>query len=62
MAQLKSLTAKVERHEQYKTPHRIYDIDSNTRQKSPDKIAETTRADTFSQTSWISKKDNDSWK
>jgi tRNA A37 N6-isopentenylltransferase MiaA len=62
MAQMKTLTGKVETHEQYKTPHRIYDIDSKTRQKSPDKIAETTRAGTFSKTSRVSKKDNDSWK
>ena len=61
MAQMKSLTAKVERHEQYKTPHRIYDIDSNTRQKSPDTIAETTSGYVFADILGP-KKDNDSWK
>ncbi len=39
MARMKSLTAKVELHEQYKTPHRIYDIETKASKKSPEKIA-----------------------
>jgi len=39
MARMKSLTAKVELHEQYKTPHRIYDIETKASRKSPEKIA-----------------------
>lgn len=40
MARMKGLTAKVEKNEQYKTPHRIYDIESKATKKSPEKIAE----------------------
>ncbi len=39
MARMKSLTAKVELHEQYETPHRIYDIETKGSRKSPEKIA-----------------------
>jgi len=42
MAKIKSLTAKVETHEQYKTPHRIYDIESNASNKTPQQIAAAT--------------------
>ena len=42
MAKMKGLTAKVETHEQYKTPHRIYDIESNTSNQTPQQIAEAT--------------------
>src|SRR6266481_6630454 len=41
MARMKSLTAKVETNEQYKTPHRIYDIETKPSKKSPEKIAAT---------------------
>jgi Zn-dependent metalloprotease len=42
MARLKGLKAKVETHEQYKTPHRIYDIETKASNESPEKIAEAT--------------------
>ena len=42
MARMKSLTAKVETNEQYKTPHRIYDIESKASKASPQKIAAAT--------------------
>jgi Zn-dependent metalloprotease len=42
MAHMKSLTAKVETDEQYKTPHRIYDIESKASKASPQKIAAAT--------------------
>jgi Zn-dependent metalloprotease len=42
MAKMKGLTAKVETHPQYKTPHRIYDIESKASKESPQKIAEAT--------------------
>jgi Zn-dependent metalloprotease len=42
MAKMKGLTAKVETHDQYKTPHRIYDIESNPSDKTPQQIAEAT--------------------
>src|SRR5437667_9764980 len=42
MARVKSLKAKAETHEQYKTPHRIYDIDAKASKESPKKIAEAT--------------------
>lgn len=42
MARMKSLTAKVETDEQYKTPHRIYDIESKASKASPQKIAAAT--------------------
>jgi Zn-dependent metalloprotease len=41
MTHIKGLTAKVEPHEQYKTPHRIYDIETDPSRKSPQKIAST---------------------
>src|SRR6266851_1803940 len=40
MAKLKGLTAKVEKHHRYKTPHQIYDIKTQASRKSPRKIAE----------------------
>src|SRR6266478_1733579 len=40
MAKLKGLTAKVEPHHRYKTPHQIYDIKTQASGKSPRKIAE----------------------
>jgi Zn-dependent metalloprotease len=40
MARMKSLAAKVETDEQYKTPHRIYDIESKASKASPQKLAE----------------------
>jgi Zn-dependent metalloprotease len=40
MKKLKGLTAKAETHRQYKTPRRIYDIQSNASTKSPRKIAD----------------------
>ena len=42
MAKVKGLTAKVETHEQYKVPHRIYDIETKASRKRPEKIAEAT--------------------
>src|SRR6266498_560679 len=42
MARMKSLRAQVETHKQYKTPHRIFDIESQPSKKSPEKIAEAT--------------------
>ncbi|HSP61538.1 MAG TPA: M36 family metallopeptidase [Pyrinomonadaceae bacterium] len=42
MAKLKGLTAKVETHHRYKTPHQIYDIKTQGSRKSPRKIAEAT--------------------
>src|SRR5258708_1250480 len=39
MARMKSLTAKVELHEQYETPHRIYDIETKGSRKRHEKIA-----------------------
>jgi Zn-dependent metalloprotease len=42
MARLKGLKAKVETHEQYKTPHRIYDIETKASNESPEKIAQAT--------------------
>jgi Zn-dependent metalloprotease len=42
MARMKSLMAKVEMHEQYKTPHRIYDIETKPSRKSPEAIAKAT--------------------
>jgi Zn-dependent metalloprotease len=42
MAKLKGLTAKVEPHHRYKTPHQIYDIKTQGSSKSPRKIAEAT--------------------
>src|SRR5437870_6797323 len=42
MAKVKGLTAKVETHEQYKVPHRIYDFETKASRKSPAKIAEAT--------------------
>ncbi len=42
MVKKKGLAAKVETHEQYKTPHRIYDIESNASDKTPQQIAEAT--------------------
>ena len=41
MVRMKSLTAKVETNEQYKTPHRIYDIETKPSKKNPEKIAAT---------------------
>jgi Zn-dependent metalloprotease len=40
MTKMKSLTAKVEKHPRYKTPHRIYDIKTPASRKSPRTIAE----------------------
>ena len=42
MAKLKGLTAKVETHHRYKTPHQIYDVKTQGSGKSPRKIAEAT--------------------
>jgi Zn-dependent metalloprotease len=42
MKKLKGITAKAEMHSQYKTPRRIYDIESEASGKSPRKIAEET--------------------
>src|SRR6266851_4181199 len=42
MAKLKGLTAKVEPHHRYKTPHQIYDIKTQASGKSPRKIADAT--------------------
>jgi len=42
MAKLKGLTAKVEPHHRYKTPHQIYDVKTQGSGKSPRKIAEAT--------------------
>jgi Zn-dependent metalloprotease len=42
MARMKSLRAQVETHKQYKTPHRIFDIETQPSKKSPQKIAEAT--------------------
>jgi Zn-dependent metalloprotease len=42
MARMKSLRAQVEMHKKYKTPHRIFDIESKPSKKSPEKIAEAT--------------------
>src|ERR1700730_7590567 len=42
MARMKCLRAQVEMHGQFKTPHRIYDIESKPSKKSPEKIAEAT--------------------
>jgi Zn-dependent metalloprotease len=42
MKKMKGLTAKAETHRHYKTPRRIYDIESNPSTKSPRKIAEAT--------------------
>jgi len=42
MTKIKSLTAKVEIHPRYKTPHRIYDVKAQASRKSPRKIAEAT--------------------
>jgi Zn-dependent metalloprotease len=42
MARMKSLRAQVETHGQYKTPQRIYDIETKRSRKSPEKIAEAT--------------------
>lgn len=42
MTRMKSLKAKVEMHENYKTPHRIYDIASKASKANPEKIAEAT--------------------
>src|SRR5260370_18108182 len=42
MAKLKGLTAKVEPHHRYKTPHQIYDVKTQASGKSPRKIAEAT--------------------
>src|ERR1700682_2943187 len=42
MTRMKSLKAKVEMHENYKTPHRIYDIASKASKASTEKIAEAT--------------------
>jgi Zn-dependent metalloprotease len=39
MARMKTLAAKVETHEQYKTPHRIYDIETKASREKPEKIA-----------------------
>jgi Zn-dependent metalloprotease len=39
MARMKTLAAKVETHEQYKTPHRIYDIETKPSKEKPEKIA-----------------------
>jgi len=40
MAKLKGLSAKVEPHHRYKTPHQIYDVKTQASGKSPRKIAE----------------------
>src|SRR5215831_17847729 len=42
MARVKGLTAKVDAHKHFKTPHRIYDIKSSASRQSPQKIAEAT--------------------
>lgn len=42
MAKMKGLTAKVETHTQYNTPHRIYDIESKPSDQTPQQIAEAT--------------------
>jgi Zn-dependent metalloprotease len=42
MAKLKGLTAKVEPHHRYKTPHQIFDVKTQASGKSPRKIAEAT--------------------
>src|SRR5260370_21028656 len=42
LAKLKGLTAKVEPHHRYKTPHQIYDVKTEESGKSPRKIAEAT--------------------
>jgi hypothetical protein len=39
MARMKTLTAKVETDSQFKTPHRIYDIETKASKQSPQKIA-----------------------
>ena len=39
MARMKTLTAKVETDPQFKTPHRIYDIETKASKQSPQKIA-----------------------
>ena len=41
MALMKTLTAKVETDPQFKTPHRIYDIETKASKQSPQKIAAT---------------------
>src|SRR6266480_4737810 len=41
MAKIKGMKCKVETHEQYKVPHRIYDIETTPSKKSPQKIAES---------------------
>jgi hypothetical protein len=38
MARMKSLTAKVETDEQYKPPHRIYDIEPKASKASPQEL------------------------
>lgn len=40
MAKLKGLSAKVEPHHRYKTPHQIYDVKTQVSGKNPRKIAE----------------------
>jgi Zn-dependent metalloprotease len=42
MAKLKGLTAKVEPHHRYKTPHQIYDVQTQASGKSPRRIADAT--------------------
>ena len=42
MAKMKGITAKVEKHHRYKTPHQIYDIRTQMSGKGPRKIAEAT--------------------
>src|SRR6266852_6821474 len=42
MTKMKGLTAKVETHHRYKTPHQIYDVKTQGSGKSPRKIAEAT--------------------
>src|SRR5207302_632978 len=46
MAKLKGLSAKVEPHHRYKTPHQIYDVKTQASGKSPRKIADAKRSTT----------------
>lgn len=42
MAKIRGLKAKAESYDQYKVPHRIYDIETPASNKSPERIAEAT--------------------